>query len=82
VITHWTYVSTTAAAQAITLAGGATTVDVLAASITANTKIIGPQLEIGVTLPANTAFVATPAAAGPAGIFIVEGYILDTNLAA
>lgn len=77
VITKWSYRSTTSAAQAITLAGGATTIDVFAASLVVGTLTEGPNcLEIGVQLPAATALIATPAAAGPAGRFIVEGYII------
>lgn len=75
-ITRWSYRSTTSAAQAITLAGGAVTADTLEASIAVGTLKEGPKLDIGVTLPTNTAFIATPAAAGPAGLFIVEGHII------
>lgn len=77
VITKWSYRSTTSAAQAITVGDGTITVDTLPASITAGVMHEGPNLEIGLTLTANTALSATPAAAGPAGRFIVEGYILD-----
>ena len=78
VIMRWSYRSTTSAAQAITLADGSTNLDVLEASIAVGTLKEGPRLEVGVKLATNAALVATPAAAGPAGIFIVEGYISNT----
>lgn len=77
VITKWSYRSTTLAAQAITLADGTTNLDVFEASIAVGTIKEGPRLEVGVKLAAASALVATPAAAGPAGIFIVEGYIAN-----
>jgi hypothetical protein len=75
VITKWSYRSTTSAAQAITLADGTSNLDVLEASIAVGTLKEGPKLEMGVALATNAALTATPAAAGPAGIFIVEGYV-------
>lgn len=76
VVTKWFYRSTTSAAQIMTLGDGTITLDTLPASITAGVSHEGPDLDIGITLTANTALSITPAAAGPAGRIIVEGYIL------
>lgn len=77
VVTKWWYRSVTSAAQVITIGDGTITVDILPASITAAAVHEGPNnLEIGLTLTANTALSITPAAAGPAGRVIVEGYIV------
>lgn len=76
VVTKWSYRSTTSAAQAMTIGDGTVTLDNLAASITVGTLVEGPKLEIGIALTANTALSITPAAAGPAGRVIVEGYII------
>lgn len=78
VVTKWHYRSVTSAAQALTFGDGTVTVDVLPASIAAGTRYESPTvLDVGITLTANTAFTVTPAAAGPAGVVIAEGYILD-----
>ena len=45
-----------------------------AASITAGVLHEGPNLDTGIQLPTNTALIVTPASAGPAGVFIVEGW--------
>ena len=79
VLTKWYYRSTTSAAQAITLGDGTIVADVLPASITAGVVHEGPNLEIGIQLTTNTALSATPASAGPAGRWIVEGYIVDVD---
>lgn len=76
VVTRWTYYSITSAAQAMTLGDGTIIVGRIVASITAGVMIFGMACDIGVKLTANTAFSITPAAAGPAGLVIAEGYIL------
>ena len=80
VVTKWFYRSTTSAAQIMTLGDGTVTLDTLPASITAGVSHEGPRLDIGIQLTENTALSITPAAAGPAGRLIVEGYIVDTDL--
>lgn len=65
------YMSKTSAAQALALAVGATNILDLAASVTAHTVIDTGWLEAGILCPAATALIATPAAAGPAGKFLV-----------
>ena len=75
VVTKWFYRSTTSNAQIMTIGDGTITLDTLPASITAGISHEGPDLEIGITLTANTALSITPASAGPAGRVIVEGYI-------
>lgn len=66
-----TYVSVTSAAQAVVVAAGATTVLNLGASIAAGRVPDTGWLEGGMLMPAATALIATPAAAGPAGDFFV-----------
>lgn len=76
VVTRWYYQSTTSAAQTMSYGDGTIIIDVIAASITAGTRVEGPiGLEVGVSLTANAAFSLTPAAAGPAGRIFAEGYI-------
>lgn len=78
VVTKWHYRSVTSAAQVLTLGDGTITVDSLPASIAAGTRYESPTiLDIGIQLTANTAFSITPAAAGPAGVVIAEGYIIN-----
>lgn len=69
---------TTAAAQAFDIEDGAGTVEVnkYPASLAVG-QYPGPGgLELGIQLTANQTLVYTPAAAGPAGFIIAEGYIL------
>lgn len=66
------YISKTSAAQAMTLADGATNILDLAASVTAHAVIDTGFLPSGIPLAAATALTATPAAAGPAGTFYVQ----------
>jgi len=66
---------TTSAAQVISIGDGTTILQNLAAS-----QAVGPvpgsiSLEEGVELAANTALSYLPAAAGPAGFVIAEGWI-------
>lgn len=75
VVTAWYYQSVTSAAQLVTIGDGTITVGRLPASIAAGTKL-ELRLDVGVKLTANTALSITPAAAGPAGLVIAEGYIL------
>jgi hypothetical protein len=77
VVTKWSYRSITSAAQAITIGDGTVTLDNLAASITVGNLVEGPLLDYGVKLTANTALSITPAAAGPSGRIIAEGYIVN-----
>ena len=65
------YISKTSAAQALNVAAGATNAMNLAASITAHLVLDTGELKGGMKMPAATALVATPAAAGPAGSFYV-----------
>lgn len=76
-VTKWSYRSTTSAAQAITIGDGTITLDSLEASIAVGTLKEGPTLDYGIALTANTALSITPAAAGPAGRVLVEGYIAN-----
>lgn len=74
VITRIYMTITTSAAQTIGLGDGTTLLQAFAASLA-----VGPApvmaLEEGVELAANTAFSYLPAAAGPAGFVIAEGWI-------
>lgn len=70
------YVSKTSAAQAMTLGDGTTNVLDLGASITAGVDPDSGFLPGGVALAAATALTATPAAAGPAGVFYVQ-YLIE-----
>jgi len=70
-IFHTVYISKTSAAQALALACGTLSVLDLAASVTAHTVIDTGWTDGGQVGPAATALIATPAAAGPAGKFIV-----------
>lgn len=65
------YVSETSSANVVTVAAGATTLLTLAASVTAHVVIDTGWLDGGLVMPAATALIATPAAAGPAGEFFV-----------
>lgn len=75
VVTKWSYRSITSAAQTMTLTDGTITIDNFPVSITVGSLVEGPKLEVGVALTANTALSLTPAAAGPSGRLIAEGYI-------
>ena len=72
------YIST-AAAQAFDIeeTGGAVEVAKFAAS--AAGSHVGPRLEKGIQLTANTALSYVPASAGPAGLVVAEGYIVSTT---
>ena len=70
------YSSVTSAAQAVTVAAGATTLLRLGASVASGQTPSTGWLENGVLMPAATALIATPAAAGPAGDFFVT-YTLE-----
>lgn len=75
VVTKWSYRSTTAAAQTMTIGDGTIVLDSLAVSLTVGSLTEGPTLDVGIPLTAATALSITPAAAGPAGRVIAEGYI-------
>lgn len=68
----------TAAAQLVTIAAGSTTVAKIASNQAVGTYEIVPGLRKGIAGQAGSALVATPAAAGPAISFIVEGYYLPS----
>lgn len=65
------YISKTSAAQALSLDAGTSNVLDLAASVTAHAVIDTGEMAGGLLMPAATALIATPAAAGPAGSFYV-----------
>jgi hypothetical protein len=75
VVTRCQTVITTAAAQAIGIGDGTTTIQSHAASLAVGSNPSMIPLEEGVELAANTALSYTPAAAGPAGYIIAEGWI-------
>jgi len=70
------YSSVTSAAQAVAVAAGSTTVLNLGASVLAGLTPGTGWLEGGLLMPAATALIATPAAAGPAGDFYIT-YMLE-----
>lgn len=80
VVTAYAVHVTTAAAQATDLEDADGTVEVLkmAASQTAHSHLLSPQMEQGLALTANKALVLKPAAAGPAMHCWAEGYIKPT----
>lgn len=65
------YISKTSAAQTLAVAAGATNVLDLAENVIAHSVVDTGWLEGGLLMPAATALVATPGAAGPAGSFFV-----------
>lgn len=77
VVTRWSYQSVTAAAQLITIGDGTTIIGRLPISILAGTMLDLPSLDKGIPLALNTALSITPAAAGPAGLVICEGYVVE-----
>lgn len=77
VVTRWSYQSVTSAAQLITISDGTTVIGRLPASIAAGTMLDLPSLDKGVPMALNTALSITPAAAGPAGLVICEGYLVE-----
>lgn len=76
VVTAWYYMSVTSAAQLMTIGDGTIVVGRLPVSIAAGVKH-ELRMDVGVTLTSNTALSITPAAAGPAGLVIVEGCIVN-----
>lgn len=78
VITLWSYTGVTSAAQLMTLQDTTgTIVGRLPASIAAGTRVDSPPMEVGITLHENELLKIVPAAAGPAGLVVAEGYIVD-----
>ena len=76
VILKTAVIITTSAAQAIAI--GTTANALIAQQLAASAAIgtyLGPNLEVGFQLGLNEALLYTPAAAGPAGMVIAEGYI-------
>jgi hypothetical protein len=80
VITRYHVYITTSAAQAIDLEDTSGTVEVakFPASLAVG-SYLGPSLQKGIQLTANEAFIYKPAAAGPAGHVVAEGYIVSTT---
>jgi hypothetical protein len=80
VITQWYLGITTAAAQAFDLEDdGSTPVEIFKFPVSLAVGIYpGPKLDKGIILQENQALVYKPTAAGPAGCFIVEGYVIGT----
>jgi hypothetical protein len=74
------YISKTSAAQAMTVDDGTTNLLDLAASITAHTAVDSGEMEPGFACAPSEALTANPAAAGPAGTFIVNYFIEQTAL--
>jgi hypothetical protein len=70
------YISKTSAAQALSVDIGTVNILDLAASVTAHTVIDTGFMDGGIRGQVETALVATPAAAGPAGSFYVT-YSID-----
>lgn len=75
VVTRWQVVITTSAAQTFNVGDGTTNLASFAASVAVGPTTPSPSLEEGVELLANTALSYLPAAAGPAGYVIAEGWI-------
>lgn len=69
------YISKTSAAQAMTVDDGTTNLLDLSASISAHAQIDSGVMLGGFPCAANAALTANPAAAGPAGTFIVDYWI-------